>query len=502
MRGNVFVRPGPGPMVRAIFVLLFFVSSIVIGCGRSNIDDYLPLDGSVKPDVTNPDGGPNTCNAATCPTGCCDSAGKCRSGAELEACGGGGLACTNCTDQGFTACDSTAHQCKKDVPMCDVTSCPNGCCGTSGGQPTCFAGTGNNACGFAGQMCATCGMNETCDAQTHSCVMQGCNAQTCKGCCFGNQCQAGNMDTACGVGGVQCANCTGMMQFCNGGKCDVQPPKCGPNNCQNGCCAGDTCIQMPTDKQCGTGGLACSDCTAMMQVCSSGKCAVPPCSSQNCTGCCSGNTCNAGFANNSCGSGGANCVNCQAMNSTCNGLVMPRVCNSQQMTCPAPYGMCPNNVETPILQVSKGVCSAQDLLDARTACAQGPGAPTCVQFFQFITQQKPNCAKCLNPFDYNFNDFTGIYNCVAPYVTQQCRHTTGCVDDCANTSCKQCPNQQTQTQCTNQVKGFNGQCFSYVQGSQCIASGLFGQGSFCSPAQYFGNFGAWLQGVGAHYCGP
>jgi hypothetical protein len=181
---------------------------------------------------------------------------------------------------------------------------------------------------------------------------------------------------------------------------------------------------------------------------------------------------------------------------------MPRTCNNQQMTCPAPYGMCPANVETPILPVQKGACSAQDLLDARTACAQGPNTLTCTQFWSFILQQKPGCGKCLLPFDYAFQDFTGIYNCVAPYVSQPCRHNTGCVDDCATTSCKQCPNMQTQQACMQQVKGFGGQCFPYVQASQCVVQALFGPAQFCNPQQYFGQFGAWLQGVGQHYCGP
>jgi len=160
------------------------------------------------------------------------------------------------------------------------------------------------------------------------------------------------------------------------------------------------------------------------------------------------------------------------------------------------------NVQTPVEMVQQGVCSKQDLLDARSACNVGPQAATCVQFYQFLAGNKPNCGKCLAPFDYAFQDLTGIYNCLSPYVSMNCRHITGCVDDCTTQSCKQCPNMGAQQQCDQTVKAPMGQCFSYVQQSSCIIQGLFGGGQFCNPGQYFGNFGAWLQGVGQHYCGP
>jgi hypothetical protein len=173
-----------------------------------------------------------------------------------------------------------------------------------------------------------------------------------------------------------------------------------------------------------------------------------------------------------------------------------------QSTCPKAYGMCPNNVTTPVLNVQKSVCSAQDLQDARAACLQGWGTVSCGQFWQFILQQKPNCGKCLSPFNYDFQAFTGIYNCVSPYVGANCNHTTGCVSDCAVNSCSQCPNPPAVSQCQTSVKQPNGQCFSFVQGSQCIGQALFGPAQFCNPGQYFGNYGNWLQGVGQRYCGP
>jgi hypothetical protein len=143
-----------------------------------------------------------------------------------------------------------------------------------------------------------------------------------------------------------------------------------------------------------------------------------------------------------------------------------------------------------------------DIQDARAACLQGWGTLSCTQFWTFINQQKPTCGKCLDPFNYDFQAFTGIYNCVSPFVGGSCNHTTGCVSDCSTASCKPCPNPQAESQCETSVKQPQGQCFTYVQQSQCIAQGLFGQGAFCNPGQYNGNYGLWLAGVGGHYCGP
>jgi len=53
-------------------------------------------------------------------------------------------------------------------------------------------------------------------------------------------------------------------------------------------------------------------------------------------------------------------------------------------------------------------------------------------------------------------------------------------------------------QCRQQVA--QGQCQTYIQGATCIGTALFGQGSFCNPQTYQGNYGSWLAGVGAHYC--
>lgn len=497
-----------GPAYKAFLasVAVAGAALIVTGCGRSNIDDYAQGDGGLPDTSTDgplPDGADGgTCNAATCPTGCCDGQGQCRLGTDIVACGVAGQLCEDCIADGFDQCEPNLKTCTKKTPTCDVSTCPNGCCGTLQGNPTCFSGLSSSACGAGGQQCADCsGKNEVCDTMSHTCVAQGCGPTNCTGCCLGNLCQNGTQDTACGVGGFQCQNCSGMSQFCDQGKCQNVPPKCGPNNCK-GCCDGNgQCQAGAVDTQCGTGGGQCQNCQAQQQICTNGACVAPPCGPKNCTGCCGGNACNAGFSNGSCGSGGANCTNCTAMMSTCDTLASPRVCKNQQSTCPAPYGQCPGNVSTNPPPVAKGSCSALDLVDARAACSAGRNSLTCRQFWKFINQQKPGCGKCLSPFDYDFMELTGIYDCVAPYVGAQCNHSTACVNDCVTKSCAQC-SMQAMPQCQTQVKQQNGQCLPYVQQTQCIGPALFGPAAFCSPQQYFGNYGAWLQGVGNHYCGP
>lgn len=492
-------------VVRAVLASAVSIALVAVGCGRSNIDDYAPFvleGGGGDGDAVGPDGGP-VCNPATCPTGCCDASGQCRAGTDIAACGGGGLACEDCVKDGFDSCDSTLHTCKKVVPQCDGITCSNGCCTTFGGQNVCLSGLSSLACGAGGQQCKDCtAAGQVCDQTMRQCAAQPCNSTTCAGCCNGQTCQSGVQDGTCGKGGVTCTDCKALGEYCNGGTCSMVPPTCGPSNCPNGCCNGNTCVTGTADKQCGKGGAGCTDCTTNNQICTAQACAPPPCNANNCTGCCLNNNCYAGFANGDCGSGGANCVDCTSMNSTCDTLATPRTCTNQQSKCPAPYSMCPNNVSTPVLSVQQGVCSSIDLQDARAACAQGWGTSTCNQFWQFIQQQKPNCGKCLAPFDFPLQQLTGIYDCVSPYVSAACNHATACVGDCTTQSCTQCPNPQAQQQCVTAVQQFNGQCFGYVQQTQCIAQALFGQAAFCSPQQYFGNYGNWLQGVGQHYCGP
>jgi hypothetical protein len=477
-------------LVRGLVALAVAALVPVAGCGRSDVGQYVWDSG--LPDAH--DGG--ACDATTCPTGCCDPSGTCRQGTELNACGFGGGTCDDCQQQGFDFCDSQAHACGNLQPTCDVTTCPTGCCTLFNGQLACVSGLSSLACGSGGQKCSDCTQNgQLCDVNKHACVNAPCGPNNCKGCCAGDVCVGGQSDAQCGTGGLACSDCAAQNQFCNGstGQCQSIQPLCDATNCK-GCCAGDVCVTSETDAQCGLGGKACTDCTTTGSTCNAGTC-VSTCNAQTCPGCCQAGTCFAGFVDSRCGSGGAACADCTAQNAACDTLATPRTCSTQS-TCPTSYGGCPSTTTTIPPQVTPNQCTASDLQDAKAACSLGFDA-SCQSFFQTEQQINPSCAKCLTPFATPLQAGTGVFACVAPYVGASCNHSTGCATDCLTKSCSSCPANLV-GQCDNQVQ--QGQCLSYYQGVTCVGSALFNQASFCNPQQYNGNYGAWLAGVGAHYC--
>ncbi len=484
-------------LVRFLIAACFITFAVAVGCGRSDLGQYTWGDGGLS-DVANEGGDGGGCNAATCPTGCCDPSGQCRLGTELNACGFGGQACTDCQQQGFDFCDSQAHACGTVGPKCDATNCGPGCCTTFNGQPACLSGQSSLACGGGGQQCVDCTkQNEICDPSAKTCKQAPCGPNNCKGCCAGSTCVNNETDTQCGTGGLTCTNCSAQNEFCDTatGLCVNVQPLCNSTNCK-GCCAGDVCVTTESNTQCGLGGAACTDCTLQNATCQSGVCGISTCTAQNCPGCCEANTCYAGFLDSRCGSGGATCANCTLQSATCDTLVTPRVCSTQS-ACPEPYGGCGSSVSTPVLSPSPGQCSATDLQDAQAACSTGLYSTPCQSFFSTLQQIHASCAKCLTPFEWVFQDGVGIFNCVSPFVSANCDHSTGCVTDCETQSCSQCP-ANAQQNCYQQV--LQGQCQTYLTGVQCVGNALFGQGNFCNPQQYNGNYGAWLAAVGAHYC--
>jgi hypothetical protein len=277
---------------------------------------------------------------------------------------------------------------------------------------------------------------------------------------------------------------------------------CSPKTCP-GCCSGNTCLPGNANSSCGLGGNVCVDCASANESCQGQTCVnVPPvCNAQNCPGCCDlGGACQPGFVDSQCGQGGASCEDCLAINppSRCDVNVTPRTCISQQTQCPSPYPACPANLQTPV-PTQELVCTPSDLQNAASACAAGAHSAGCQSFFKFEQSQNAKCATCLGTFDYNFQELTGLFECVAPFVDATCNHDTACIVDCTDSSCAQCPGAGATAQCQNQVR--TGQCSGYYQGAQCIAQAFAGPGAFCNPNQYQGNVGSWMAGVGKYYCG-
>lgn len=435
--------------------------------------------------------GTPSCDPSNC-AGCCNAVGQCVPGADATACGSKGQACVACDTTAICVPDGqpNARTCQQPT-KCGPSNCP-GCC--VGNQ--CVVQTTPQACGANGQACTTCGTNQVCDA-LGTCVQGGeCNPANCAGCCVGDICAVGTQNTACGAKGEACLNCANQIpqRVCQTGVCEV--PACGPTTCPNGCCSGNTCVVGTQNNACGAaGGAACQDCSATNQVCGARQCR-DKCSAANCTGCCQAdNTCVSGIANNACGSGGATCSSCSSNGSFCNGLVVPRRCNDQQTTCPAPYQSCGASVTTPVSAAAQNVCTDAALGSLGTACTDGPNATTCTTAFAALASA---CQSCLAPFRQPFDQSAGLYACAASFVGANCRRATGCAMDCEKTSCDQCVSTSA-SQCASLVKGNGGQCRSYVNAANC-ANNALSAGRLCSPISY-ADFGQWFQAVGDHFCG-
>jgi hypothetical protein len=147
-----------------------------------------------------------------------------------------------------------------------------------------------------------------------------------------------------------------------------------------------------------------------------------------------------------------------------------------------------------------GACTKSDLQNAAAACSGGANTIGCGQFFQFEFSSNPACASCLQPFDYDLSQNTGVFQCAAAYVDGTCNRNAACMLDCTQQSCGGCFDPMSTAQCQSQVTAASGECATFS--TQCVTQALGGSAAFCDPATYQGNFGAWLQGVGAQYCGP
>jgi hypothetical protein len=205
------------------------------------------------------------------------------------------------------------------------------------------------------------------------------------------------------------------------------------------------------------------------------------------------NNCRAGTIDSACGSNGATCVDCVPLSETCDTDVFPAVCDQ---SCPSPYGGCGSGgiVLSPP-QPAPGACHATDLGDAATSCAGGAETAECQDFFNGEFSSNSNCASCLEQFDVDFVDLSGIYTCAFPFLSASCDSATSCANDCANSVCESCSGDQTACE----SGAIAGECSSFVAAANaCIAASPQAT-ALCAQASY-ANFGAWLGAVGLHYC--
>lgn len=230
------------------------------------------------------DGG--TCNATTCPSGCCNAAGGCVAPAQqnFTRCGSEGVMCQGCPSG--QSCSA-----KTDGGVGNACGIPNcsACLDTAGNCRTDkMTMTDSNYCGAAGSVCARCDTANGQMCQAGRCVgtSQSCNASNCDGCCAGNTCvraDGGLSNAQCGRNAAACVTCnspatcdtaTGMcMGGGAGGGGGGFPgldgggfPTCDPTTCPTGCCSFFSgCVQPGPDpsgfgSNCGTAGMVCQFC--------------------------------------------------------------------------------------------------------------------------------------------------------------------------------------------------------------------------------------------------
>ncbi len=347
----------------SLFCVLIAAASSAACGGRTNLDpgeyEETPDDagiGDAKPDIQYDvliDS--KTCTPSNCPTGCCDTTGACRPGEGAAACGNGGYMCVDCTAFGLQ-CSASTHTCTP-APTCNASTCPNGCCEPSTGQ--CVKGTDAAQCGSGGAQCVACLASQQCNATSSGGTCVGttqCGPATCSGCCDAQgSCREGNAANACGGGGTACMDCSSL-----GGQCDPSAKVCyaagcNPGNCPWGCCDGATgqCMKGLDPWQCGSGGALCQPC-APGQACqmsgSGGVCAgTSECNPATCSGCCDYNSwpvaCVYGGDPGACGYKGQACQYCAGPGQYCEWIgdggmcVQTAECNAT--TCP--YGCCDPN---------------------------------------------------------------------------------------------------------------------------------------------------------------
>ncbi len=127
--------------------------------------------------------------------------------------------------------------------LCNAATCPTGCCQNN----VCQAGNTTAACGTGGGTCNTCFSVQVCQASSCQVVVPSCSPATCPtGCCQNNVCQTGNTTAACGTGGAACSTCGGA-QVCQASSCQNVVPTCSHNTAAGtDSCTGTNICDCPT----------------------------------------------------------------------------------------------------------------------------------------------------------------------------------------------------------------------------------------------------------------
>ncbi len=177
------------------------------------------------------------CNAANC-VGCCQS-GVCLSGVAESACGSNGAACAACdpespSSQCLPLGLKNGGACSNPTDSCSAATCPGGCCDSNGvchPYSPFYCGQGTD------DQCTTC--RGSCFGGV--CSGTDCNASNCTGCCMPDgMCWTGAIsDAHCGAAsaGSVCIAC-GTGYQCNLGATPPENPSCVLTCMSEGNCGG------------------------------------------------------------------------------------------------------------------------------------------------------------------------------------------------------------------------------------------------------------------------
>jgi hypothetical protein len=177
------------------------------------------------------EGPPPVCGPGNC-GGCCAADGVCLPGTANTACGSRGLPCQSCSPSG-RVCTQPGSYCAY-FPSCGAFTCPDGCCDATG---KCRSGRANDACGTNGQSCRSCADSGlSCAPQGYCYTGPHCGPDNCAGCCNASGvCESGSSNVACGQFGKLCDNCSTKGQSCvaqvcsSGSTCPGAYSGCSPD---------------------------------------------------------------------------------------------------------------------------------------------------------------------------------------------------------------------------------------------------------------------------------
>jgi hypothetical protein len=368
----------------------------------------------------------------TCTTGCCSGStcaprGVDTCGANASACSTCGITADTCTGSGQCECGNGSacalgQRCTGGACVCDATSCPDGCCTSSGAclRPGQQSGS---QCGLNGIACAGCDEPPAATCANPSDRV----AYRAPGSCAAGTCAYITQTFMCAFG---CADGSCVNDLCQG--CLVPP---------SAVCVGNVRRSYESPGTCGTSGCTYSQVdTTCVFGCNGGACNPDPCAGVFCeqppAARCNGNTRISYASPGTCSLGSCTYTEsqttcqfgCDGVTGQCTG----DPCMGVSCTTP-PVATCNGSVRRSY--VSPGSCALGSCTYAQqdTTCASGCNAGQCLgDPCMGVTCTSPPAAICLN------GTTRRTYGSSGTCALGSCNYApadTSCPFGCANGSC-------------------------------------------------------------------